>query len=86
MITNLFLPAIEKYYLEDMWFQEDGATRPITRANMALLQNTFIGRKISCRGDINWPPKSCGLTALDFLLWGYAINVFMQINLHLSST
>ena len=26
---------------------------------MALLQDTFLGRLISCRGDINWPQRSC---------------------------
>ena len=43
-----------------MWFQQDGATCHTTRANMALLQETFPGRVISC-----------DLTLLDFL-WGYA--------------
>ena len=38
---------------------------------MALLQETFPGCVISCRGDFNWPPRSCDLTPLDFLLWGY---------------
>ena len=35
---------------------------------MALLLETFPGRVIFRRGDINWP---CDLTPLDFL-WGYA--------------
>ena len=38
---------------------------------MALLQETFPGRVISCRGNINWPPRSCDLTPLDFFLWGH---------------
>ena len=36
-----------------MLFQQDGALRHTTRANMALLQETFPGLVISCRGDIN---------------------------------
>ena len=72
MITDFFLPSIEEYDLENMWFQQDGATCHTTRANMALLQETFLGRVISRRGDINWPPRSCDLTPLDFFLWGYA--------------
>ena len=30
------------------------------------------GRVISCRGDINRPPRSCDLTPLDIFLCGYA--------------
>ena len=35
--------------------------------NMALLQKTFPGRVISHRSEINWPPRPCNLTPLDFL-------------------
>ena len=41
---GIFLPAIEGYVLENMWFQQDGATCHTTRANMALLQETFPDR------------------------------------------
>ena len=34
---------------------------------MALLQEIFPGHVISNCGDINWPPKSCDLTSLDYL-------------------
>ena len=37
-----FLPAVEEYNLESMWFQQDGATCHTTRANMALLQETVL--------------------------------------------
>ena len=59
MITYLFLPAIEEYDLENTWFQQVGAICHITRANMTLLQETFPGRVICHRGDINWPLRSC---------------------------
>ena len=52
MITD-FLTAIEEYELENMWFQQDGATCHTTRANIALLQETFAGGVISRRGNIN---------------------------------
>ena len=55
----LFLPANEEYNLGNMWFQQDGATYHTTRAKMALSQETFSGRVISRRGDINWLPISC---------------------------
>ena len=87
MITDFFLPAIEEYDLENMWFQQNGATCHTTNANMALLQETFPGRVISRRGDINWPPRSCDLTPLDFFFCGATRKtVFMQINLQLLST
>ena len=37
MTIDFFLPGIEEYDLENTWFQQDGATCHITRANMALL-------------------------------------------------
>lgn len=55
-----------------MWFQQDGATSHTTQANRALLQEKFPGRIISRLADVNWPPRSCDLTPLDFFLWGYA--------------
>ena len=59
MITDFLLTAIEEYDLENMWFQQAGATCHTTRANMALLQEIFHGCIISRIGDINWPPRSC---------------------------
>ncbi|GFU58931.1 uncharacterized protein TNCV_4732111 [Trichonephila clavipes] len=29
------------------------------------------GRLISRFGPVNWPPRSCDLTPLDYFLWGY---------------
>ncbi|GFW42775.1 hypothetical protein TNCV_473651 [Trichonephila clavipes] len=36
-----------------------------------LLKDTFGDRLISRFGPVNWPPKSCDLTPLDYFLWGY---------------
>ena len=38
---------------------------------MSLIQKTFPGSVISRAGEINWLPKSCDLTPLDFFV-GYA--------------
>ena len=57
-ISDFSLPAIKEYDLENMWFQQDCAPCHTTRVIRALLQETFPGRVISCRGDINWPPRS----------------------------
>lgn len=72
MIEDFLWPKLEDFDREDMWFQQDGATCHTTRANLTLLRKKFSGRIISRFGDINWPPRSCDLTPLDFFLWGYA--------------
>ncbi|GFU58201.1 putative transposable element [Trichonephila clavipes] len=40
-------------------------------ATIDLLKDTFGDRLISRFGPVNWPPKSCDLTPLDYFLWGY---------------
>ena len=62
MITDFFLSPIEEYDLENMRFQQDGFTCHTTRANMALLSETFPGHVIYRRGDIYSSPRSCDLT------------------------
>ncbi|GFX23285.1 uncharacterized protein TNCV_1558841 [Trichonephila clavipes] len=36
-----------------------------------LLKHTFGDRLISRFGPVNWPPRSCDLTPLDYFLWVY---------------
>ncbi|GFY08932.1 uncharacterized protein TNCV_4661241 [Trichonephila clavipes] len=52
-------------------FQQDGATCHTARATIDLLKDTFGDRLISRFGPVNWPPRSCDLTPLDYFLWGY---------------
>ncbi|GFT56082.1 uncharacterized protein TNCV_811391 [Trichonephila clavipes] len=40
-------------------------------ATIDFLKGTFGDRLISCFGPVNWPPRSCDLTPLDYFLWGY---------------
>ena len=68
MITDFLWPEIEDMDLDDMWFQQDGTTCHTAIETMALLREKFYGHVISCRGDVNWPPRSCDLTPLDFFL------------------
>ncbi|GFT78566.1 uncharacterized protein TNCV_4491531 [Trichonephila clavipes] len=49
----------------------DGATCHTARATVDLLKDTFGDRLISRFGPVNWPPRSCDLTPLDYFLWGY---------------
>ncbi|GFY02406.1 uncharacterized protein TNCV_3502871 [Trichonephila clavipes] len=55
----------------ELWFQQDGATCHTARAPIDLLKDTFGDRLISRFGPVNWPPRSCNLTPLDYFLWGY---------------
>ncbi|GFW59156.1 putative DD41D transposase [Trichonephila clavipes] len=57
--------------LTELWFQQNGATCHTARATIDLLKDTFGDRLISCFGPVNWPPRSCDLTPLDYFLWGY---------------
>ncbi|GFT55553.1 DUF4817 domain-containing protein [Trichonephila clavipes] len=54
-----------------LWFQQDGATCHTARATIDLLKNTFGDRLISRFGPVNWPPRSCDLTPLDYFLYSY---------------
>ncbi|GFY24667.1 putative transposable element [Trichonephila clavipes] len=55
----------------ELWFQQDGATCHTARATIDLLKDTFGDRLISRFGPVNWPPRSCDLTPLDYFLWDY---------------
>ncbi|GFX78343.1 uncharacterized protein TNCV_345401 [Trichonephila clavipes] len=71
MITNFFIPDLSNHDVQELWFQQDGATCHTARATIDLLKDTFGDRLISCFGPVNWPPRSCDLTLLDHFLWGY---------------
>lgn len=71
MITNFFVPQLQGINVADMWFQQDGATCHTARDTINLLKETFDERLISRNGPVNWPPRSCDLTPLDYFLWGY---------------
>ncbi|GFW66166.1 transposable element Tc3 transposase [Trichonephila clavipes] len=72
MITNFFIPELNNHDVQELWFQQDDATCHTARATIDLLKDTFGDRLISRRfGPVNWPPRSCDLTPLDYFLWGY---------------
>ncbi|GFT64266.1 hypothetical protein TNCV_5134271 [Trichonephila clavipes] len=75
MITNFFIPELNNHDVEELWFQQDGATCHTARATIDLLKDTFGDRLISRFGPVNWPPRSCDLTPLDYFLWGYVNRV-----------
>ncbi|GFV51330.1 uncharacterized protein TNCV_3615281 [Trichonephila clavipes] len=67
----IIVPFFQKLFNKELWFQQDGATCHTARATIDLLKDTFGDRLISRFGPVNWPPRSCDLTPLDYFLWGY---------------
>ncbi|GFY13579.1 uncharacterized protein TNCV_4959491 [Trichonephila clavipes] len=71
MITNFFISELNNHDVQELWFQQDGATCQTARATIDLLKDTFGDHLISRFGPVNWPLRSCDLTPLDYYLWGY---------------
>ncbi|GFU51920.1 hypothetical protein TNCV_3734251 [Trichonephila clavipes] len=65
MITNFFIPELNNHDVQELWFQQTCHT---ARATIDLLKDTFGDRIISRFGPVNWPPRSCDLTPLDYFL------------------
>ncbi|GFW60124.1 uncharacterized protein TNCV_1389371 [Trichonephila clavipes] len=66
MITNFFIPELNNHDVQELWFQQDGATCHTARATIDLLKDTIGDRLISRFGLLNWPPRSYDLTPLDY--------------------
>ncbi|GFW85636.1 transposable element Tc3 transposase [Trichonephila clavipes] len=47
MITNFFIPELKNHDVQELWFQQDGATCHTARATIDLLKDTFGDRLIS---------------------------------------
>ncbi|GFW63317.1 transposable element Tc3 transposase [Trichonephila clavipes] len=71
MINNFFIPELNNHDVQELWFQQDGATCHTARATIDLLKDTFGDRLTSRFGSVNWPPRSYDLIRLDYFLWGY---------------
>lgn len=75
MITNFVWPELDEMDLGEMWFQQDGATCHTSDETMNVLKEKFgesiISKSSQRQTTVNWPPRSCDLTPLDFFLWGY---------------
>ncbi|GFX97003.1 putative DD41D transposase [Trichonephila clavipes] len=53
MITNFFIPELNDHDVQELWFQQDGATCHTARATIDLLKDTFGDRLISRFGPLN---------------------------------
>ncbi|GFW73261.1 putative transposable element [Trichonephila clavipes] len=71
MITSFFIPELNNHDDQELWFQQDGTTCHTARATIDVLKDRFGDRLISRFGPVNWPPRSCDLTLLDYFLWVY---------------
>lgn len=71
MITPFLWSQLDRIDAEKLWFQQDGTTAHTSRQTIALLHEKFQDRIISRNSDVNWPPRSCDLTPLDYFLWGF---------------
>ena len=58
MKTNFLVPTLDGIDVDNVWFQQDGATCHTSHATINLLRKTFDGRLISRSGDVNWPARS----------------------------
>lgn len=71
MLVEYLWPELRNGDINNVFFQQDGATCHTSRETIDLLQQHFPGRVISRNANVNWPPRSCDLTPLDFFLWGH---------------
>ncbi|GFX29178.1 putative DD41D transposase [Trichonephila clavipes] len=69
MITNFFIPELNNHDVQELWFQQDGATCHTARATIDLLKDTFGDRLTFWTCEL--ASRSCDLTPLDYFLWGY---------------
>jgi len=73
MLRNFLRPQLQslRVNMEEMWFQQDGATAHMARASMTVVRQMFPQHVVSRFGDVTWPPRSPDLSACNFFLWGY---------------
>ena len=51
-VPEYFWPQLDDMHLEDMWFQQDGATGHTKN----VLQTKFVERVSPRNGPVGWPP------------------------------
>lgn len=56
-------------HLQEMWFQQLGATPHFSTETIQLFKEKFNGRFSLSNDDVNWPPSLCDLTPLDYFLF-----------------
>ena len=69
MLKEFLFSKIEEVGMDDIRFQQDGATCHTANVTIDLLRTVFENRIISQNSHVNWPPRSCDLTPLDYFFW-----------------
>ena len=70
MLNEFLFTKIKEEDIGNIWFQQDGATCYTAEATLDVLHPVFEDRIFSCKAVVVRPPRSCGLTPLDYYLWG----------------
>ncbi|GFS87234.1 hypothetical protein TNCV_213551 [Trichonephila clavipes] len=78
MITNFFIPELSNHDVQELWFQQDGATCHTARATIDLLKDTFGDHLISRFGPVTSfsgcngvSTYTCGLASLQ--MWQFCL-------------
>ena len=69
MLNEFMFTKIEEEDIDNIWFQQDGATSHTAEATLDILRSVSEDRIISRRAAYVWPPRNCDLTPLDCYLW-----------------
>ena len=78
MLENFLQPQLNELAadVEDIWFQQDGATAHTAKRTMHYLGELLPRHIISHHGNIPSPVWSPDLAPCDFFLWGYLKEVY----------
>ena len=71
MIIQFFVPKLQDTDVDEMWFQQDGATCHTAGETIQLLHESSPGRVISRFGHQNWLPRSCDFNAVVLFSLGF---------------
>jgi len=68
MLRNFLRPQLPSLWvnMEEMWFQQDGATAHMAKASMTVFRQMFPQHVVSRFGNVPWPPRSSDLSACNF--------------------
>jgi len=83
-LRDSLLPALRllfpQDFLQNMWFQMDGAPPHWARVVRDFVNVVFGERWIGRGGSVEMPPRSPDLTPLDFFVWGFLRHCLQRAN------